>query len=146
MPRESLSSPQTIRIRRDSDARAVARAAVRLVGGQVLADTYADGVDYRLQRWPLTLIGDVRVLDSARGEARVTARLTALSAALIATSAIIASALLFAALWLPAPASLSAATGGTLLAVLTALRSVPGAPRRVRQRLVRAVAHAAKSA
>jgi hypothetical protein len=112
----------------------------------VLADTYADGVDYRLRRWPITCIGDVRVLDRERGDALVTARLTTASTWLIASGGVISLASFFAAAWLPEPAAVVALLSGVAIVGLTAVRASRGAPNRVRERLAQAVAHVTKSA
>lgn len=128
----------------DPEPRELARAAVEAIGGQVLADTYADGVDYRLERWPLSCIGDVRVTNGRRGEAQVTARLTAGSQWLLMAGALASISGFVAMVWLTrAPLAIGLVLLGSVLATASMLRAIRSGPRRVRRLLVDAVARAA---
>jgi hypothetical protein len=130
---------------KDPDPRELARAAVEAIGGQVLADTYADGVDYRLDRWPLSCIGDVRVTNGRRGEAQVTARLTPGSQWLLMAGALVSISGFVAMAWLTrAPLAIGLVLLGSVLAAASTARAIRVGPRRVHRLLADAVTQAAR--
>mgnify|MGYP003530242452 FL=1 len=124
------------------------RAVVVTAGGEVIAETYSDGVDYRyanrslrhLLGLPMVFSGEPRVTDTRTLSVQVTTRLATKSVVIQIGIVLLTFGLLLALLvsWVPASAGLiTIACAFAVLPVAVACRYVW--PRRMRQQLLYAV-------